>query len=596
MAPLREHLFISRNMKYNTYDVEGNCMLIRSNLKAVSTLAIILLMIISAIIGGLLSYMFTIAFFTKIPEKTTVTITDVYFDKENARSFKISLLNPSYSPTNATVTRIALSLKGGSELYDVVSTEPSIENGIVIQKGETLNVTCLEAQRDNADISWGRLAGEFAGENITVHVFSPDSPAANIEASVPFVKLHITDTDFDSKVSFSRFNITIRNDVNSETNLTINEIMAGGIGSMKDDVSPTLPIVITSGESVHFACNGSWNNLMTTALTVSTEEGYVFYQELELPKVYTTIQNVIFNEDDIHHFNVTAFNSAESANYVNVTKIAGTLENGTTIERNYLSVGIAPNSTGTFTFDWNWKEYRGKKINVTAFFLQDFKTDTFTVTTPPPVIFTVLNEKEVFDLKDKTHFNITLRNHLSSIAAVNITKIVVKETGEVINGTKANPKLPSDSIEPGQDPIAFHCNVTDWTEYAGKNLTLIIHAINETSEKYTFNFTFTLPMGELNITRVIHTMIGETKYLNITVENLNYSVWNLTISKVIITLPNQTESLEQQFPENLIILKPNESAVLLCVCNWEEEHLGENITVTVVTKEGIEASWQGTNW
>lgn len=570
-------------------------MLIRSNLKAVSTLAIILFMIISAIIGGLLSYMFTIAFFTKIPEKTTITITDVYFDKENARSFKISLLNPSYSPTNATVTRIALSLKGGSELYDVVSTEPSIENGIVIQKGETLNITCLKAQRDNDDVSWGRLAGEFAGENITVHVFSPDSPAANVEVSVPFVKLRITDTDFDPKVSFSRFNITISNDVNSETNLTINEIMVGLVDLTKEDVSPKLPLIIASNESVHFSCTGSWRNFIKTTLSVSTEEGYVFCQDLELPKVYTAIENLIFNEDHTDHVNVTAFNSAESVSYVNVTKIACTLENETTIERNYLSVGIAPNSTRAFKFDWIWKEYRGKKINVTAFLSQDFKTDTFTVTTPPPIIFTVLNEKEVFDLKDKTHFNITLQNHPSSIEAVNITKIVVKETGEVINGTKANPNLPYGPVEPGQ-ATTFYCNVTDWTKHPSGNLTLIIHAVNQTSKEYTFNFTFTLLMGELNITGVSHTVTGETKYLNITVENLNYSVWNLTISKVVITLPDQTESLEQQFPENLIILKPNESAVLLCVCNWEEEHLGENITVTVVTNEGIEASWQGTNW
>jgi hypothetical protein len=570
-------------------------MLIRSNLKAVSTLAIILLMIISAIIGGLLSYMFTIVLFTKIPEKTTVTITDVYFDKENARSFKISLLNPSYSPTTATVTRIAVSLKGGLELYDVVVTEPSIENGMVIQKGETLNITCLRAQRDSANVPWGKLAGEFAGQNITVHVFSPDSPAANVEVSVPFVKLHIVDTDFDSKVSFSRFNITISNDVNSEVNLTINEIIVGGVDLTKDDVSPALPLIIASEESVHFACNGSWRYLVKTTLTVSTEEGYVFSEELELPKVSTTIENVIFNEDDIHHFNVTVFNSAESANNVNVTKIAGTLENGTTIERNYSSIGVAPNSTDTFTFDWNWKGYRGKKINVTAFFLQDFKTDTFTVTTPPPVIFTVLNEKEVFDLKDKTHFNITLQNHPSSIEAVNITEIVVKETGEIINGTKANPNLPYGPIEHNQTK-RFYCNITNWTEHASGNLTLTIHAINQTSKEYTFNFTLTLPMGELNITSVFHMVISETKYLNITIKNLNYSVWNLTISKITITLPNQTESLEQQFPENLIVLKPNESSVLLCVCNWEEEHLGENITVTVVTKEGIEVSWQGINW
>lgn len=592
MVPLREHLFISRNMKYNTYDVEGNCMLIRSNLKAVSTLAIILLMMISAIIGGLLSYMFTIVLFSSIPEKTTVTITDVYFDKENARSFKISLLNPSYSPTTATVTRIALSLKGGPELYDVVSTEPSIENGIVIQKGETLNITCLEAQRDSADVPWGKLAGEFAGENITVHVFSPDSTAANIEASVPFVKLQIIDTDFDSKVSFTKFNITIMNNVNSEINLTINEIMVGGIGSMKDDISPTLPTVIANGTSVHFKCTGSWRNLMETTLTASTEEGHVFSQEVELPIVTTTIENVIFNEDHTDHFDVTVFNSAESANYVNVTKIAGTLEDGTIIEANYSSVGIAPNSTRTFKFDWNWTEYRGKKINVTAYLMQDFRTDTFTVT-PPPVIFNLLNEKEVFDLKDKTHFNITLQNHRSSLEAVNITEIVVKETGEIINCTKANPNLPYGPVEPGQ-AITFYCNVTDWTKHPSGNLTLIIHAVNQTSKEYTFNFTFTLLMGELNITSVFH--VSETKYLNITVENLNYSVWNLTISKVVITLPNQAEPIEQQFPENLIILKPNESSVLLCVCNWKEEHLGENITVTVGTKEGIEVLWQGTNW
>jgi len=573
-------------------------MLIRSNLKGVSTLAIILLMIISAIIGGLLSYMFTIALFTKIPEKTTVTITDVYFDRENARSFKISLLNPSYSPANATVTRIAVSLKGGLELYDIVATEPSIENGIVIQKGETLNITCLRAQRDSADVSWGRLACEFAGEDITVHVFSSDSPAANIEASLPLVKLYVTDTDFDSTVSFNRFNITIMNYVNSEINLTINEIIVGGVELTEGALSPELPQLIANGTSVHFTCNGSWHDIIETALTIFTEEGYIFYQELDLPRVSTIIQDVIFNENHTDHFNVTVFNSEESANYVNVTNIACTLENGTTIERNYSSIGVAPNSTDTFTFDWNWTGYREKRINVTSFFLQDFETDIFTVTTPPPppsIILTVLNEREVFDLKDREHFNITLQNHLSSIEAVNITEIVVKETGEVINGTKANPKLPSNPIEPGQE-ITFCCNVTDWTEYAGGNLTLIVHAINETSVKYTFNFTFTLPMAELNITSVIHTVIGQTKYLNITIQNLNYSVWNLTISKVIITLPNQTEPLEQQFPENQIIVKPDEKVALLFAFDWEK-YLDANITITVITKEGVEAStsWQVTD-
>ena len=573
-------------------------MLIRNNIKAVSTLAIILLMIISAIIGGLLSYMFTIALFTKIPEKTTVTITDVHFDKENARSFKISVLNPSYSPTDATVTRIAFSLKEESQLYDIVETEPSIENGIVIQQGETLNITCLKAQTDSASVSWGRLAGEFAGENITVHVFSPDSPASNIEASLPLVKLHINDTDFDSRISFNTFNITMMNDENSGINLTINKITVGGVGLMKDAISPNLPRPIASGELVQFICNGSWHYLTETAIKVSTAEGYIFYEELELPWVSTTIQNVIFNENHTDYFHVTVFNSADSANYVNVTKIACTLENGTVTEGNYPLVGITPNSPHTFMFNWDWKEYRMKEINVTAYLLQDFEADTYTTTTPSPVIFNVPNEKEVFDLKDKEHFNITLQNHPSSIEAVNITEIEIKKNGEsidVVNGTKANPELPSLLIEPGQN-VTFYCNISDWTEYTGKNLTLTVHAVDESSEEYTFDFTFALPMGELNITSVAHAVIGGTKYLNITTENLNYSAWNLTISKVIITLPNQTEPLEQQFPENQITVTPGEKVTLLFAFDWEK-HLDETITVAVVTKEGVETStsWQVTN-
>jgi len=559
-----------------------------TNKKAVSTLTFILLLIIAAIAGGLISYMFTIASYIEMPKGAVPTITSIYFDKENARSFKIGVLNPSYSPADATITRIALSLTEGSQLYDIVETEPPIQNGIAIPKGKSLNITCSKAQKEGVNVTWGEFAGEFAGENITVHVFSPDSPATNKEATLPFVKLQITDTDFDSKVSFRRFNITMRNDAQSEINLTINEILVPGVNDLRR-ISPELPHIIAT-EPVQFTFNGSWHGLTKTKLTVFTEEGYIFSKDIELPQVYAMIQKVIFNENYTDHFNVTVSNLAESANYVNVTKIMCTLENGTSIERTP-SVGIAPNSTFTFKFDWNWKEYRGKKINVTAYLLQDFETDTFITTAPSPIIVKVLNEKEVFDLKDRAHFNITLQNHRSSLDAVNITEMLVKETGEVINGTKADPQLPYGAIAPNQ-ATSFYCNISDWTERArrGENLTLIIHAItNQTLGNYTFEFVFTLPAAELNISNIIHTEINGTRYLNITVENLDYSVWNLTTSKVIITLQNQTEPLEQMFPKNQMILKPGDRAVLLCLFDWEK-HQGENITITVITSEGVEAS------
>jgi len=561
------------------------------NVRAVSRIIIIILMIISAIIGGLITYIFTIASYVEIPKGTTITITDVFMDRENATAFKVGVLNPSFSLGDATITRIAVSIKGETQLYDIVETEPSIENGIAVPKGTILNITCSKVRKDDFNFTWGRFVGEFAGKTLIVHVFSSDSPAANKEVDSPFVKLNITDTDFDSKVSFRRFNITIRNDENSEINLTINGITIPGVSV--EAISPGLPYTITKDPAV-FRFNGSWHGIEKTVITISTEEGYSFSKEVELSKAYTIIQNVIFDEDYTDQFNVTVFNLAESTNYVNVTKITCTIQNGTAIERNYPSEGIIINSTRVFKFDWIWTEYRGKNVNVTAYLLQDFETDTFTKLTPPPIILKVLNEKEVFDLKDKKHFNITLQNHQSSLEAINLTKITVKETGEVINGTKTNPQLPYSSINPAQS-MPFYCNITtiNWTNQAGKNLTLIIEAKSKTVGNFTSEFVFALPAAKLDIINVMRTEMGATKYLNITVKNSEYSLWNLTLSKVKITFQNQIVPLEQTFPKDQILIHPNSEAILLCVYDWEKQP-PENITISVITSEGIEASWQGT--
>ena len=129
-------------------------------------------------------------------------------------------------------------------------------------------------------------------------------------------------------------------------------------------------------------------------------------------------------------------------------------------------------------FDWSWKEYRGKSINVTVYFLQDFETETYITETPAPVIVKVLNEK-VFDLRDAEHFNITLQNHPSSLKAINITQIIAEKPNgaiEIINGTASEPQLPYGPIEPGQ-AMTFHCTIADWTVNAGKSLTLTVYAL-----------------------------------------------------------------------------------------------------------------------
>jgi hypothetical protein len=573
----------------NIQKLEENNMGLTRNTKAVSIIVLILLMIISAIMGGLIAYMFTIPPYMEIPAGTHLNITDVYIDKENAKSFKISVLNPSYSTKDTWVTGIAVNLQNETTLYDVVETEPVIGEGIAVSKGASVNITCSKIRRGSVNSTWGTFVAENPGKTITVNVFAFDTPAANEKVTLPYVKLNVIGTEFNPRASFKKFNITMTNDPVSEVNFTVSEILVAGVDLT--GVFPTLPQKITKNP-LEFAFNGSWHGLTKTTLTVFTEEGYTFSNDIDLSQAYAVIKNVTINEDYTDHFNVTLLNLAESANYVNVTKITCTLENGTAITRNYdPPIGMIPNSTRTFTINEDWREYRAKKLNVTAYFLQDFETDTFQTTTPQPIIVKVVNQDKVFDLRDREHFNITLANHPSSLRSINITQILVKQTGELINGTKASPQLPYGLITPGQSQT-FYCNITDWTGRAGGTLNLTVYVTTTLAqEQYSFEFKFTMPAAELNITNVNHTTISGTQYLNITIENLGFSAWNITVSKVTITLQGQTQPPIQ----NQITIPIDGKVVLLVLFSWEG-HLGQNITITVSSIEGIEASWQGSNW
>lgn len=307
-----------------------------ANSRAISTLAVILLIIFAAIVGGIISYAFTISAYVKLPEKTTLVITGFYIDKEDVNSFKISVLNPSYSPTDATIYEIALSLKGETELYYAANTDPPIEYGIVVPVGESINITCSHLRKGGFSILLGEFIGEFAGKTVIVHVFSSDSTASNMEAALPNVKLNIT-ADFNPQISFKNFNITLTNDASSEIDLTIESIAVSNVvveGSTPDIKAQ--PITVPRNSSLHISFNGSWYGLNKTTITVFTKQGYIFRKEVELQRVHVEIQNVT----------------------------------------------IAPNSKETITLNWNWDGYSGMKVAVVAYFLENFETEPFNATIP----------------------------------------------------------------------------------------------------------------------------------------------------------------------------------------------------------------------
>jgi parallel beta-helix repeat protein len=315
-------------------------------------------------------------------------IVDIYFDKENARSFQIEIFNPLAAPSDATITRIMFGLEGEANFYDFVDTEPPIQNRILIKRGTSVNVTCFKIRMDSAIVTLGELIGSFgfAGKTVIVYVYFQEFAPVRKEIRLPFVKLYIS-ANFDPKISFKKFEINVTNDALSEVNITITDIsiIVLTIEGMDPDLQKG-PVVIPPGKSVCFRFNGSWYGIVKTTVGILTEQGYIFREMVETQgNIFIVIQAISFDEKHKDHFNVTLFSMAESATYANVTKIICVFKNGTTIERSYPSVGIMPNSAITLKFDWNWTGYEGEIIEVKAYFLQDFETTPFSVQVIPEI-------------------------------------------------------------------------------------------------------------------------------------------------------------------------------------------------------------------
>jgi len=568
------------------------------NKKAISTLTLIILIVASAIIGGIISYMLTIAYYVEIgynvPEnEITLVITEILLDPKDVSSFSVEVLNPSYSVSTATITGIAVSIEDEETLYNVIESSPDLKEGIQISVGESIKISCKKIQFKGMNVTLGRFITEYPGKVATVHVFSKEASAANKEFILPSAELKIT-PEFNASESVKNFTLTIRNE--GQENLTINYIWVGGIELTEENTGIDISqgISIPAGKTLTLNCKQAWSGTGGNII-VNTLEGYEFVEEFKAPCLQMFIQDVSFNENNTSSFKVTLGVTAfqTQTGYINVTSISLMLDNGTPLTFNQ-SLGVKYNSTATFEVPWDWTRYRGREINLTIETVQGLVATKEKIKTPDPVILKILYKEKTFSLLDKEHFNVTIQNHQSSVEAVNITKIIIKETGEVINGTKSEPELPWGPLN-ATGFKSFYCNATSladyWSYHAGENITLVIHYVVTNGTEHAFSAIFTLPIAELNITSVtlVH---GATNYLNITVENLPCSMINLTISKVTVTFENQTVTIQMQITPGQIMILIGEKAFVLFPVKLEDSI--DEVTVKVVTEEGIEAYWSGT--
>lgn len=144
------------------------------NAFGISKFILILLLLISAIVGGVLSYMWTEGYYQsigfQIPETATVTITNVNFDSQDLTFFDLALLNPSFSPSSVSVAQIMVSTEDGV-LHNVEDVDPSLPYELQISESKTFK--CI----------WNLT--DYTGKDIKVHVFVADGPGTNLETTVP---------------------------------------------------------------------------------------------------------------------------------------------------------------------------------------------------------------------------------------------------------------------------------------------------------------------------------------------------------------------------------------------------------------------------
>jgi len=574
MASSREHLFISKNMKYNKPLLYGGIDLHASNRKAVSTLTLILLLLGSAIFGAFISYVWVMANFYLEPENTVeLIITEASFPINHADYFNFTVMNPSHSLSSTNITEIYLTAEGDASIYNVTNTYPE-ELPIPVEKGTSKTVKCLK--------NWG----EFAGKSITIHASAINASGAIRTVNTEFVKLEL-DVDFDASISCKQFNVTVTNHPTSALNLTLTKVLVNH--QAPENTTIHLPTNLTVKNSVSFQCLFDWENL-NPVVRVETAEGY--YAEAVAnasASILLLITDVTFSETDSNEISITILNSEVSSTPVDITDIVVAYSNGTEYYINgYLShpnfspyYALEVNETVTFDHCvWNWTNYRAKDVTITVYTKQGFTPVSKTVKTPPSIIFTTLPS---FNLASIESFLVNVTNTASSLQRINVTQIKFNE-----NVTEMTPSF----LEVPVGGKAW-CNCTfNWTSFRGHNVTITVYTVDGLN---VLN-SIVLPSIELKIPKeptFAKTATG-IPYVNITVLNTIFSAKKVTITQLVFETQNTADIIDGTLtipslkPDGCVLLAGTNTTVV-CPWNWSL-YLSQDLTITVQTADGYSIS------
>ena len=212
----------------------------RKRVKAISTLFAILLILLSAIIGALIAYTWTMAPFYLESDTLDLVVTGVNFPVDDANHFNVTVLNPSHSTSGTNITAIYVTA-GGFNGSSITDSQPALP--IFLDKGTSQTITC--------SLAWGSLAGSL----IAVHVLTANNTEAGFSVQTQQVSLGV-DTSFNASQSAEYFNVTVTNQP-SLINLTLSSVLLN-YNSVDNNLNITLPAVIPANQTLTFTCFANW--------------------------------------------------------------------------------------------------------------------------------------------------------------------------------------------------------------------------------------------------------------------------------------------------------------------------------------------------
>jgi hypothetical protein len=338
---------------------------IARNLNAISKLLFILLLLLAMIIGSIFSYLFVIGYYInldiRVPENTTLSVTDVNLNMQNTETFTITILNPTYSPTEAKITEISVATQD-NKVHKILSVDPQLP--YELDKGQEETFNCVW--------NWG----DFTSETLKVIVLIEDGSGAVYEIETVSVELRITAVIF-ATADTQHFNVTINNPEGSASDLNVTKItvtMENGTDFQVREITPSIPKMLLVDTYNTFKCSWNWTYYrgMNATINVYTSQGYAFHRTETTPNpAQLSITDAVFDVSNVTFFNITVKNSENSIVSANLTLVEILFSNGTTLEVPVESPPDLPytlpiGDTVTLKCLWDWVDNREETIAITV--------------------------------------------------------------------------------------------------------------------------------------------------------------------------------------------------------------------------------------